>query len=84
MKYLGHIVSEQGVATDPEKVEAITQWPASTNLMELRAFLGKVGYYRHYVPHFAKIVRPLTRLTQKDTKWVWGPGAQGALDGLMD
>ena len=44
--YLGHIISSKGVATDPEKVTIIQNWPSPTNLKDLRSFLGMAGYYR--------------------------------------
>lgn len=63
VKYLGHIVSHNGVETDPAKVEALKTWPRPRNLKELRSFLGFAGYYRRFVRDFSKIVKPLTDLT---------------------
>ena len=62
VQYLGHIVSAAGVATDPEKIRAVTEWPAPTTLKELRAFLGFASYYRRFVEGFAKLAAPLHRL----------------------
>lgn len=62
IKYLGHIVSEEGVATDPAKIDAVRSWPNPTNIVELRKFLGFVGYYRKFMPNFASIARPLHNL----------------------
>lgn len=44
--YLGHIVSERGIATSPEKIKAVKKWPVSSNLTELRSFVGTCSYYR--------------------------------------
>lgn len=63
VKYLGHIVSQSGVETDPSKTEALKTWPRPTNLKELKSFLGFAGYYRRFVRDFSKIVKPLTDLT---------------------
>lgn len=63
VKYLGHVVSEKGVETDPEKVAALTTWPVPTNLKELQSFLGFAGYYRRFVQGYSHIVRPLNELT---------------------
>ncbi|RXN13805.1 Retrovirus-related Pol polyprotein from transposon 412 [Labeo rohita] len=64
VRYLGHVVSKDGVETDPAKVEALKTWPRPTNLKELRAFLGFAGYYRRFVCDYSKIVKPLTGLTE--------------------
>ncbi len=63
VKYLGHIVSENGVETDPQKIEAIKTWPRPKNLKELRSFLGFSGYYRRFIKDYAKVVKPLNGLT---------------------
>ncbi|KAL7839428.1 hypothetical protein SRHO_G00260860 [Serrasalmus rhombeus] len=64
VKYVGHIVSADGIATDPAKVEAVTQWPQPTDLKSLRSFLGFCGYYRRFVANYSSIVKPLTDLTK--------------------
>lgn len=63
VKYLGHIVSDQGVKTDPDKVAAVKTWPVPKNLKELRSFLGFVGYYRRFIKDFSRQVKPLNELT---------------------
>ncbi|CAJ1057667.1 unnamed protein product [Xyrichtys novacula] len=63
VKYLGHIVSQDGVGTDPGKVEALKQWPRPQDLKQLRSFLGFSGYYRRFIKDYSTIVRPLTDLT---------------------
>lgn len=64
VKYVGHIVSAKGIATDPDKVKAVRDWPQPTNLKSLRSFLGFCGYYRRFIANYAAIVRPLTELTK--------------------
>ncbi len=63
IRYLGHIVSEQGVETDPEKIQALKTWPSPKNLKELRSFLGFSGYYRRFIKDFSRVVKPLNDLT---------------------
>lgn len=63
VRYLGHIVSEQGVATDPEKISALKSWPVLQTLKELRS-LGFAGYYRRFIHGYAAIAKPLNDLTK--------------------
>ena len=62
VRYLGHIISAEGVSTDPSKVEAVADWKAPTTILELRSFLGFASYYRRFVEGFAKLAAPLHRL----------------------
>ncbi|RXN03980.1 Retrovirus-related Pol polyprotein from transposon 412 [Labeo rohita] len=64
VRYLGHIISESGVETDPEKIQALETWPRPKNLKELRSFLGFSGYYRRFIKGYSSIVRPLNDLTR--------------------
>ena len=62
VNYLGHVVSQEGVKTDPEKIEALASWPEPHNIKTLRSFLGFTGYYRRFIKDYAKIVKPLNDL----------------------
>ncbi|XP_076131023.1 retrovirus-related Pol polyprotein from transposon opus [Alosa pseudoharengus] len=62
VRYLGHVISNQGVATDPSKIEVVSSWPTPTTVSELRSFLGFASYYRRFVEGFAKLAAPLHRL----------------------
>ena len=69
--FLGHVISKDGIQVDPKKIEAVADWPRPTTVTEIRSFLGLAGYYRRFVKDFSKIAVPLTRLTQKNVKFVW-------------
>ena len=69
--YLGHVVSREGIATDPEKIRVIQEWETPKCLKDVRAFLGLASYYRRYVKSFCDIARPLNRLTQKNIAFNW-------------
>ena len=71
LKFLGHIVSEKGVATDPEKLEAVMTWPTPTNISEVRRFLGLCSYYRRFVANFADIACPLQQCTEHPQILKW-------------
>ena len=80
--YLGHVVSGDGIATDPEKVKLVEEWPTPTNLKQLRGFLGLTGYYRKFVRDYAHIAGPLNRLLKKDQAYEWTEDCQEAFDEL--
>ncbi|CAA7046066.1 unnamed protein product, partial [Microthlaspi erraticum] len=80
--FLGHIVSEAGVAVDPEKITTITQWPRPKNASEIRSFLGLAGYYRKFVKGFASLAKPLTQLTCKEAKFVWSEECEKSFEEL--
>ena len=72
VKYFGHMVSQDGVSTDPDKVKAVMDWEKPQNQTEVRTFLGFVGYYRKFCPDYATVAKPLNRLTSKGTVFEWG------------
>ena len=69
--FLGHVLSEEGISIDPAKVQEVLDWKVPTSIHKVRSFLGLAGYYRRFIPEFSKIVEPMTRLLQKDEKFLW-------------
>jgi len=66
LKYLGHIISAEGVGVDPAKITSVQQWPLPKTLTELRGFLGLCNYFRKFIPKYSEIALPLTDLTKKE------------------
>ncbi len=83
-KFVGHIVSKSLVEPETDKIEQILSAPRPTTKTEVKSFLGLVGYYRDYIPHFASIAVPLTDLLRKGqpTKVDWGEAQQKAFASL--
>ena len=84
LEFLGHIVSSEGIRTDPRKVAPISDWPVPKNQKDVQQFLGLANYFRSYIPHFAQLAHNLTPLTgsasKKEIKW--SEPAQHSFDSL--
>ena len=69
VKFLGHIISQEGTVVDSAKTHMVQNWNRPTNASELRSFLGLTWYYQRFVKSFSKIASPLTGLKKKETKF---------------
>nr|GEV83624.1 reverse transcriptase domain-containing protein [Tanacetum cinerariifolium] len=72
VRFLGHVVNQDGIHVDPSKVESVKNWKTPVLPTEIRSFLGLAGYYRRFIKNFSKIAKPLSLLTQKNKKYEWG------------
>ncbi|XP_075473977.1 putative mitochondrial protein AtMg00860 [Primulina tabacum] len=70
--FLGHIVSWDSIEVDPSKVEAVRDWPVPKSVTQIRSFLGLAGYYMKFIQSFSSFAVPLTALTKKIAKFIWG------------
>ena len=66
VNYLGHIVSKEGIKTDPKKIEAIKKWLVPMTVTEVRSFLGFTNYYHKFIPQYAQVAKPLNQLVSRD------------------
>lgn len=71
VNYLGYIIDNGGIKTDPEKVESIRNWPTPKNLKQVRGFLGLAGWYRRFINNFSSIVYPITEVLSTKKKFSW-------------
>ena len=81
-KYLGLIISTDGMAMDPEKVQALQDWKDPSSIKELQQFLGFANFYRRFIQGYSSVVNPMTKLLRKDTTWLWGPDQASAFKAL--
>ncbi|GKB67440.1 hypothetical protein Tco_0928852 [Tanacetum coccineum] len=72
VQFLGHVVNQNGIHVDLNKIDAVKNWKAPTTPSEIRSFLGLACYYRCFITNFSKIIKPLTSLTQKNKNYEWG------------
>ena len=82
VEYLGHIITPDGLKTNPRLVEAVVNFPTPKSVQQVRQFLGLSSFYRRFIPNFAKIAQPLHTLTRKSVQFVWDSDCQTAFDHL--
>lgn len=80
VKYLGYIFTNGDVHTDPDKIRAIMDAPAPTDLKQLQAFIGMCNYYSRFISDFASIMSPMYALLKKDVKFVWNSEQQRSFE----
>jgi hypothetical protein len=82
VSFLGHIITEGGIAVDPSKVKAVLDWNPPKNVAEIRSFLGLAGYYRRFIEGFSKIVKPLTSFLEKGKEFKWDAKCEDSFEEL--
>ena len=82
VKYLGHVVSARGIECDPDKIQAVKDWPVPRSVTQVRQFLGFAAYYRKFISHFSETAQPLTNLTKKSVRFYWDEECQYAFETL--
>lgn len=82
VKFLGHVLSADGVKPDPEKTSAVQEMDPPKNVSELRSFLGMVNQLGRFIPHLAEKHKVLRDLLSKKNHWYWGEEQQAAFDQL--
>jgi hypothetical protein len=82
VSFLGHMISLEGIAMDPGKVRDVLDWKPPKSMHQVRSFLGLVDYYRRSIPNFSKILKQITELLKKGTKYVWSKDCDEAFQTL--
>jgi len=68
--FLGHVLTTEGVAVDPAKIEVVIEWQQPKNVTDIRSFLGLARYYRRFIKNFSKIAKPMTELLKNGVPFV--------------
>jgi hypothetical protein len=84
VSFLGHVLSKDGVAVDPSKVQDVLEWKQPQNVTNIRSFLGLAGYYRRFIENFSKIAKPMTELLKNGVKFEWSQACEEAFQTLKD
>jgi hypothetical protein len=84
VSFLGHILSKDGVAVDPSKVQDVLEWKQPRNITDIQSFLGLAGYYRRFIENFSKIAKPMTELLKNRVKFEWSQACEEAFQTLKD
>lgn len=82
--YLGHVISENGVKPNPDKIQIIKNYPIPKNPKDIKSFLGLAGYYRRFIKDFSKNAQPLSQLLKKDIPFIWKEKQQESFDILRN
>jgi hypothetical protein len=82
IKFLGHTISQYGIAVDPNKVQEVMNWKLPTTVRQIRSFLELAGYYRRFIPDFSRIAKSMTKLLKKGAKFEWGQKCEDAFHTL--
>eukprot|EP00253_Pinus_taeda_P019676 PITA_19676 len=82
IQYLGHVITRDGIAVDPEKIKAIMEWPVPKDVVDIRSFMGLTGYYRRFVEGFSKVAFPITSLQKKGRAFQWTQNCQKSFEQL--
>ncbi|UYV70247.1 K02A2.6-like [Cordylochernes scorpioides] len=81
---LGHVVSNEGIAPDPEKIISIRKFSTPRTVKDVRAFLGLCSYYRRFIREFSKVALPLQILTRKNHSFAWGKEQELSFNSLKN
>jgi hypothetical protein len=82
VSFLGHIITNGGIAVDSSKVQDVLNWNPPRNVPEIRSFLDLAGYYRRFIEGFSRIVKPITSLLEKGKEFKWDDRCQTSFEEL--
>jgi hypothetical protein len=84
MKYLGFLITPEGISTDPEKLVAVKDFPVPNNPKKVKSFVSLCSWYRHFIPNFSEIAEPLNLLLRSENEFIWGPSQSQSFEKLKE
>lgn len=84
VEYLGHVLTAEGIATNPKKLDVLCSWPIPKSKKEIQRLLGAFGYYRRFIQGFSKLVQPLTNLIRNDVPFKWTTECEKSFEKLKE
>ncbi len=84
VSFLGHVVTDAGIACDPEKIDKVREWPAPESTADVKSFLGLANYYKRFIQGFSDIAKPLTELTGKNKRFHWDNHCEQSFQALKE
>jgi hypothetical protein len=76
--FLGHVISAEGIAVDPSKIQEVLDWKSPKSVTQICSFLRLAGYYCRFIPNFSKITKPMAQLLEKEANFKWSPQCKEA------
>ena len=84
IQYFGHVISEEGISTDPDKIKDIIDWPVPKDVTNAQSSMGITGYYQQFIEGFSKIANLITSLQEKGKKFVWDQKCEDIFNKLKE
>ena len=84
VEFLGYVITPEGIAMDPKKVEAVKDWKSPSSVHDIQVFLGFTNFYKRFIANYSKKCLPLTALLKKDVKFEWSSVAEQAFIDLKE
>ena len=81
---MGHIISDEGMSVDLEKIEAIMNWHTPRNVTDVRYIMGIAEYYRRFIEGLSKVVQAITSLQKKGINFEWTPRCEESFQQLKN
>ena len=84
VRFMGHLITKDGLKPDPEKVSAVQEMPRPTSKKELLSLLGFVNYMSKFLPRLSEVAQPLREMTAKEAKFIWSPQHETAFQEVRE